>query len=354
MNPGPTRQPRPTPRIGRTGAKKVNLALQGGGSHGAFTWGVLDYLLEDGRLDVEAITGTSAGAMNAVVYAEGYLTDGRAGARDALHKFWQSMSQESALAPVQRQFFDNFFKGWNYDGSPAYWWMDFVTHYASPYEFNPLNINPLRDHLAKMVDFARVRATDDLKLFIAATNVQTGKIRVFDRKELTADHVMASACLPFLFQAVVIDGTPYWDGGYMGNPALFPLFYETACPDIVIVQINPIERDEVPKNAREIQNRLNEITFNGTLLRELRAVEFVSRLLDEGKLSPQDYMKPFVHRIDGAEPLKAYSAASKLDSSWPFLTGLRDVGRAAAKHWLDQHYDDLGKTGTIDLRAQFS
>ena len=165
---------------------------------------------------------------------------------------------------------------------------------------------------------------------------------------------MASACLPFLFQAVVIDGTPYWDGGYMGNPALFPLFYETACPDIVIVQTNPIERDEVPKNAREIQNRLDEITFNGTLLRELRAVEFVARLLDAGKLSPLDYMKPFIHRIDGAEPLKAYSAASKLDSSWPFLTGLRDIGRAAAKDWLDRHYDDLGKASTIDLRAEFS
>jgi NTE family protein len=354
MSKEPKRQPRPAPRIDGKGNKRVNLALQGGGSHGAFTWGVLDFLLEDGRLDVEAITGTSAGAMNAAVFAEGYRDDDRAGARHALHRFWQSMSQESALAPVQRQFFDNFFKGWNYDGSPAYWWMDFITHYASPYEFNPLNINPLRDHLAKMVDFAKVRACEKIKLFIAATNVQTGKIRIFYGKELTADHIMASACLPFLFQAVVIDGTAYWDGGYMGNPALFPLFYETACQDIVIVQTNPIERDEVPKNAREIQNRLNEITFNGTLLRELRAVEFVARLLAAGKLSPLEYMNPFIHRIDGAEPLKAYSVRSKLDSSWPFLTGLRDIGRAAAKRWLDQHYDDLGNGSTIDLRAEFS
>lgn len=353
MSPEP-RRPRAPARIDWTGEKRVNLALQGGGSHGAFTWGVLDYLLEDGRLDVEAITGTSAGAMNAVVYAEGYLTAGRAGARRALDRFWRSVSEESVLAPVQRQFFEKFFAGWKYDGSPAYWWLDFLTHYASPYEFNPLNINPLRDHLAKMVDFTKVRACEQIKLFIAATNVRTGKIQIFDRRELTADHVMASACLPFLFQAVVIDGTPYWDGGYMGNPALFPLFYESSCPDIVIVQINPIARDEIPKNARDIQNRLNEITFNGTLLRELRAVEFVARLLDEGKLSPLDYVKSLVHRIDGAEPLKACSAASKLDSSWSLLSRLRDIGRAAAQRWLAEHYDDLGKTSTVDLRTEFS
>lgn len=352
MSPRADDKPAPAPQIDWAGKKKVNLALQGGGSHGAFTWGVLDCLLEDERLDVEAITGTSAGAMNAVVYAEGYLENGRAGARRAMHDFWHSVSEESALAPVQRKMFDQFFKGWNYDGSPAYWWMDFLTHYASPYEFNPLNLNPLRDHLVKMVDFEKVRACNELKLFIAATNVRTGKVKIFDRTELTADKVMASACLPFLFQAVIVDGESYWDGGYMGNPALFPLFYESTSADVIVVQINPIERDKIPKSARDIQNRLNEITFNGTLLRELRAAEFVTRLLDEGKLSPRDYMKPLIHRIDGAEQLKAFSAGSKLDCSWPFMTGLRDIGRAAAKNWLDQHYDDIGMRGTIDLRAE--
>jgi NTE family protein len=354
MSPRADDKPAPAPQIDWAGKKKVNLALQGGGSHGAFTWGVLDYLLEDERLDVEAITGTSAGAMNAVVYAEGYLENGRAGARHALHDFWQSVSEESALAPVQRKMFDQFFKGWNYDGSPAYWWMDFLTHYASPYEFNPLNLNPLRDHLVKMVDFEKVRACNELKLFIAATNVRTGKVKIFERGELTADKVMASACLPFLFQAVIVDGDPYWDGGYGGNPALFPLFYESASPDIVVVQINPIERDEIPKTARDIQNRLNEITFNGTLLREMRAAEFVTRLLDEGKLSPRDYMKPLIHRIDGADALKAFSAGSKLDCSWGFMTSLRDIGRAAAKSWLDEHYNDIGVRGTIDLRAEIA
>lgn len=336
-----------------SGKKKINLALQGGGSHGAFTWGVLDHLLEDGRLDVEAITGTSSGAMNAVVYAQGYLENGRAGARRALESFWRSVSEESALLPIQRQLFDKLFGGWRFDRSPAYWWMDLVTHYASPYEFNPLNLNPLRDHLVKTIDFEKVRACQDLKLFVAATNVETGRIRVFERQELTADHIMASACLPYVFQAVEIDGVPYWDGGYMGNPALFPLFYKTACPDVVIVQINPIERPGAPRTARDIQNRLNEITFNGALMGEFRAIDFVSRLVDSGKLSPDDYMRPFIHRIEAEKELASYSAASKFDTSWPFLTGLRDIGRAAAREWLATYYDSIGRTGTLNLRMAF-
>lgn len=341
-------------RIDWTGEKRINLALQGGGSHGAFTWGVLDHLLEDGRLDVEAITGTSAGAINAVVYAQGYLEEGRPGARRALETFWRSVSEESALLPMQRELLNKLMGGWGFDRSPAYWWMDFITHYASPYEFNPLNLNPLRDHLVKMVDFEKVRACDELKLFIAVTNVQTGRIRVFERPELTADHIMASACLPFVFQAVEIDGAPYWDGGYMGNPALFPLFYKTACPDVVIVQINPLERPGAPRTARDIQNRLTEITFNGALMGEFRAIDFVSRLVDAGKLSPEDYMRPFVHRIEAESELAPYSAASKFDTSWPFLTGLRDIGRVAARDWLAAHYDAIGNAGTLDLRLAFA
>ncbi len=236
----------------------MSLALQGGGSHGAFTWGVLDYLLEDARLDIEAITGTSAGAMNAVVLAEGYLEGGRDGARKSLAKFWRSLSDAGAFSPAERKFLDTFFS------TPllsvaTQWWTDFATHYSSPYDFNPLNINSLRNHFEKAVDFAKVLALTEFKLFVAATNVQTGKIKVFEGPELTADHVMASACLPYLFQAGEIDGVPYWDGGYMGNPALFRLFYKAASPDIVIVQINPIERDEVPRSAHQIQDRLNEI-----------------------------------------------------------------------------------------------
>ena len=335
------------------GHKKVNLALQGGGSHGAFTWGVLDAILEDGRLDVEAITGTSAGAMNAAVYAQGYLENGRDGARARLESFWSRISSESAMQPWQRKLFDGLFAPWRFDGSPAMFMMDLFTHYASPYDFNPLDINPLRDVVRDMIDFEKVRACEHIKLFVAATNVHTGKIAIFNREELTADHIMASACLPNLFRAVEIDGVPHWDGGFMGNPALFPLFYETACPDVVIVQINPLSRAATPRTARDIQNRVNEITFNSSLMREMRAVEFVQRLVDNGQLPPDRYMRVFVHRIDGAEPLKAFSATSKFDSSWASLVAMRDIGRSAARKWLDENYQNIGVRDSIDLRAEY-
>jgi NTE family protein len=335
-------------------AKTVNLALQGGGSHGAFTWGALDYLLEDERLDFSAITGTSAGAMNAVVLAEGYVEGGRQGARDNLAKFWRSVAAEKALSPIQAKLFEFFFGCGTLPSQVNAWWIDFLTHYASPYEFNPFDLNPLLDHLNEVVDFEKVRACDQIKLFVPATNVWTGKIKVFHGHELTADHVMASACLPFLFRAVVIDDVPYWDGGYMGNPALFPLFYETACPDIVIIQVNPIERDETPVTAREIQNRLNEITFNGALMGELRAIDFVNRLVDSGKLSAEDYMRPFVHRIDGGGVLRPYSAASKLDASWSLISQFHEFGRGAAKDWLDGNFAAIGNKSTLNLRMAFA
>ncbi len=336
-----------------TGKKRINLALQGGGSHGAFTWGVLDAILEDGRLDIEAISGTSAGAMNAAVLAEGYLENGREGARERLEWFWSQVSSEGAMQPWQRKMFDGLLKNFDYEGSPAFWWMDFLTHYSSPYDFNPLDLNPLRDVLHKMIDFEKVRACEEIKIFVAATNIHTGKIAIFNREELTADHIMASACLPNLFRAVEIKGVPYWDGGFMGNPAIFPLFYETACPDVMIVQINPIERHSTPRTARDIQNRVNEITFNSSLMREMRAVEFVQRLVDRGLLPAEKYMRVFMHRIDGAARLDAYTAASKLDSSWLSLTAMRDIGRDAAKAWLETHYRDIGARDTIDMRAAF-
>jgi NTE family protein len=329
------------------GQKKVNLALQGGGSHGAFTWGVLDHLLADARLDIEAITGTSAGAMNAVVLAQGYLDGGREGARKALAKFWEAISDKTITPPVERAFLET------WQSMAAQWWGDFLTHFASPYDFNPLNINPLRDHLLETVDFAKVRACEELQLFIAATNVRTGKIKVFERHELTADHVMASACLPYLFQAVEIDGEFYWDGGFMGNPALFPLFYKTTCQDTVIVQIDPIERRKLPRTAHEIQDRMNEITFNGALLSEMRAIDFVNRLIESGILSQNGYMRPFVHRIDGGAKLEEFSASSKLDTSWHLIRQWHELGRESARHWLDTNYDSIGQKGTFDLRVAY-
>jgi len=334
--------------------RKINLALQGGGSHGAFTWGVLDRLLEDERLEIDAVTGTSAGAMNAVALASGYLDGGREGARVSLARFWSSVCRERGMSSSQRDLFERFFGGWRFDGSPMHMWLDFMGRFASPYDFNPLNINPLRDHLARTIDFEKVRACERMKVFIAATNVHTGKIAIFDRAMLTPDHVMASACLPTIFQAVEIDGTPYWDGGYLGNPPIFPLFYHSKTPDIVLVQINPVLREETPRTARDIQNRLNEITFNAALMSEFRAIDFVTRLIDSGRLSQDDYMRPFMHRIHGAGDVAAYSAATKLDTRWRFLSKLRDIGRSAADAWLAAHFDDIGARSTMNLRIGYA
>lgn len=334
--------------------KTVSLALQGGGAHGAFTWGVLDAIIEDGRLAIEAISGASAGSINAVVLAEGWTEGGPDGAREQLRKFWKRVSLDGALSPVQQRLFNRFLGYWSPDGSPAHLWLDVWTRSLSPYDTNPLEINPLRDALEELIDFDRVRSSDETKLFISATNVWTGKVRIFGGSELTAQHILASACLPTIFQAVEIDGEPYWDGGYMGNPALFPLFYETKTDDILLVQINPLERRRTPRTAHEIQNRLTEITFNGNLLRELRVVDFVTRLIDEGKLSKDEYKRVLMHRIAGGEKLDAFAASSRLNAEWSFFKELKDLGRATAKRWLAKNFDAIGVRSTLDLKAAYT
>jgi len=333
--------------------RAINLALQGGGAHGAFTWGVLDRLLADERLIIEAISGTSAGAMNAVAVAEGLMTGGRDGARDCLRRLWKAVSDAAKGSPIRRTPIDVFMGNWNLDSSPAYLFLDLLGRVASPYEVNPLNLNPLKGLLEDLVDFEQVRACDKMKVFVSATNVETGRVEVFDRHELTADMVMASACLPLVFQAVEIDGVPYWDGGYMGNPALFPFFDAARSSDVVVVQINPIERRGAPKSAREILNRVNEITFNASLLREFRAIAFVSRLLDEGKLNPADYKQVLVHRIAAEAEINPLGASSKMNAEWAFLEHLFDIGSRAADAWLAENFDHLGKRSTVDLRALY-
>jgi NTE family protein len=334
--------------------KTLSLALQGGGAHGAFTWGVLDAILEDGRLAIEAITGASAGAVNAVVLAEGWIEGGPDGARAQLSQFWQRVSLDGALSAPQRQLFNLLLGSWHVDGSPVHLWLDAWSRVLSPAERNPLDINPLRDALKELIDFERVRACEATRLFVSATHVRTGKVKVFERAELTADHVLASACLPTIFQAVEIDGEPYWDGGYVGNPALFPLFYQAHADDILLVQINPIERQETPRTASEIQNRLTEITFNANLLGELRAIEFVRRLIDAGKLSRGDYKRVRMHRIAGGEELAAFAASSRLTAEWSFFNELKDLGRSAAARWLAANYDAIGAHATLDLRAAYA
>lgn len=332
--------------------KSINLALQGGGSHGAFTWGVLDYLMEDGRIDVEGISGTSAGAMNAVVFTQGYMDGGREGAREALHNFWCKVSNLSMFSPLKRSPFSVLTGNWDMTGSPAYIMMDLLSRVASPYETNPFKYNPLRQLIETTVDFEKVRACKDIELFIAATNVQSGKIKVFEGNELTADMILASACLPTIYQAVEVDGIPYWDGGFSGNPPLFPLFQTTKSQDIVIVQVNPIERQKTPKSAQEIQNRINEISFNSSLLRELRSIEFVHRLLEENKLDTDHYANILVHRIEATEKINPLSASSKVNSEWSFLTHLRDIGRDSARVFLEEHFDNLGVESSLDLEHE--
>ncbi len=337
-----------------SGARKpVNLALQGGGSHGAFTWGVLDRLLEDDRLEIEAISGTSAGAMNAVVMADGLMRDGADGAREGLARFWKAVSDAARGSPIQRSPIDVFMGNWSLDNSPTFLFFDTFSRFASPYETNPLNLNPLRDLVEEVVDFDLVRNCDRMKVFVSATNVETGRVKVFDRHQLTSDMVMASACLPLMFQAVEIDGVPYWDGGFMGNPVLFPFFNSCVSDDIVIVQINPITRPDVPKSAREILNRMNEISFNSSLLREFRAIDFVDRLLEDGKLDPERYKHVLVHRIEAEDEIKPLGASSKLNAEWAFLRQLFDIGRRTADDWLEQNFGDLGSRSTLNIRAMF-
>jgi NTE family protein len=333
--------------------KSVNLAFQGGGAHGAFTWGVLDKLFEDGRVWIEAVSGTSAGAMNAVVASQGMYNGGGEGARAELERFWREVSRAGQSSLMRRSPLDVLSGNWSLDSTPAFVWLDLISRIASPYDTNPLQINPLRDLVEKFVNFEKVRDCDDMPIFISATNVETGRVRVFSREEITLDVVMASACLPLMFHAVEIDGVPYWDGGYMGNPVLFPFVNNSPSHDVVIVQINPVVRKGTPRTASEILNRVNEITFNSSLMKELRAIDFVDRLIDEDKLSGDEYRRLNVHIIEADEEMKALGASSKMNSEWAFLVHLRDIGRRAAQTWIDRHFDDIGKRSTVDLRSMF-
>ncbi|WP_430911428.1 patatin-like phospholipase family protein [Methylobacterium sp. sgz302541] len=330
--------------------KTVSLALQGGGAHGAFTWGVLDALIEDGRLAFEAVTGASAGAMNAVVMTDGWLKGGPEGARDGLARFWREVSLDGDLWPAQRRAVDGLLGLWK-DSPLATLWSKVLS--PSPYVTNPLNINPLRKALVAQVDFERLREADTAGIYVSATNVWTGKLAVFERERLTADHLMASACLPTVFQAVEIEGVPYWDGGYLGNPPLYPLHRGALTRDIVLVQINPVERRHTPRTQDEIRDRLNEITFNANLMRELRAIDFLDTLIEDGVLGKGDYKKVLVHRIDGTDLLDDQAASSRMDTRWEAFGTLRDRGRDAARAWLDAHYEDVGRDSSVDLRMAY-
>lgn len=337
--------------------KTINLALQGGGSHGALTWGVLDRLLEDERLRIAEISGTSAGAMNAIVLADGYERGGRDGARAALEAFWRAISEAAMFSPLQRSPLDRILGRYSLDHSPAFLMAEGLSRVFSPYQLNPLGLNPLRDVLDAQVDFDNVNRCRSITVHVTATHVRTGRARIFSRGAVTLDSVMASACLPQLYPAVVIDGEAYWDGGYSANPALMPLVASSASPDIVVVQINPIVRHSEPVSAREIINRVNEISFNTALIKELRAIALMQQMLDAnaGKagLDLGAAASTFVHLIHADAEVQDLAASSKMNAEWSYLRMLFDRGRNWAESWLDMHFDKIGQASSFDLEAFF-
>jgi NTE family protein len=338
---------------GAAARKRVNLALQGGGAHGAFTWGVLDRLLEDGRLDVVGVCGTSAGAMNAAALAYGLARGGPAEARAVLGRFWRSVADRGRFSPFQPTPLDRLVSVGDMDFSPGWLFYDALSRIVSPYVANPANYNPLAEVLDDVIDFGWLQQHCTVQLFVCATNVKTGKIRVFGSDEVSAKAVMASACLPFLFQAVEIGGEHFWDGGFMGNPPLFPLIYHTDCEDVLIVQINPICVDEVPVTAQAIVDRMNELSFNSSLMREMRAIAFVQKLLAEQRVPRGRYKDLKIHTIDAEGEMRRLGYSSKLNAGGDFLGWLFELGRGRAEAFLDAHHDKIGVESSTDIVERF-
>jgi NTE family protein len=330
-------------------APRVDLALQGGGSHGAFTWGVLDVLLEDGELEIDGISGTSAGALNAAVLACGWHKGGREGARAALRLFWEDVGNCNAVfAPAA----GSGLSGFNLDSQPWFAWTSALAQFWSPYQFNPSGVNPLRAVLERHVTSASLHASP-LRVFVTATSVRTGQPRVFSDGTLSIDALLASACLPQLFQAVQIDGEAYWDGGFVGNPALWPLIYGTAALDLVLVQIDPLVREGTPTTAAEISDRLNEITFNASLVAEMRAIAFVKRLVEQQRVDVAHYKNLRLHRIADDAALAPLDASSKYNNDRGLIDRLFTIGRAAASRWLVEHRRAIGKRSSFDVEKVF-
>jgi len=325
----------------------VDLALQGGGSHGAFTWGVLDRLLEEPWLRIDGISGTSAGAMNGTVLVAGFAAGGAEGAKSALNTFWERVSHSARFSPIRRSPMDVMLGRWTLDTSPFYLAFDLASRVFSPYDLNPRGTNPLRDVLADSVDFSQV-ANSSIRLFVTATNVRTGRGRVFRNAEITPDVLLASACLPTLWQAIEIEGEPYWDGGYSGNPTITPLVRECTSRDTLLVAVNPVERPGTPRSAREILDRLNEVSFNATLLKELRMIALLRQVADPGSSEGAQWAHMRIHLI-ASSMLPTLGASSKFNAEWDFLCMLRDEGRRCAEAFLSANAGNIGKQSSVDL-----
>ena len=333
----------------------IALALQGGGAHGAFTWGVLDRLLDEPELAIRGVSGTSAGAINACVLAQGLLRGGAEGAKAELATFWHQLSElgSAAFNPYRTTPYHTLARSWNLDWSPAALWFDVMAQFVSPYQLNPLDHNPLREVLRERLDFERLRSPDAVPVFVCATSLTTNRMRVFDQHDLSLDALLASACLPQLHRAVEIDGEYYWDGGFIGNPVLKPLLHLGTTRDLMIVQLNPIRRPELPISARDILDRLNEVTMNAALMRELEGIDVINRLIEAGQLKHPRYVVVRLHGIADESVMAGLGMSSKNNTAWPFLTYLRDAGRDAAARWLAEHGAVLGSASTLDM-AKFA
>jgi len=325
----------------------VDLALQGGGAHGAFTWGVLDRLLEEPWLEIDGISGTSAGAMNAAVLVHGYQKGGAHGAREALETYWRRISEAARFSPLRRGPIDILLGRWTLDSSPVYVAMDLMSRLVSPYDLNPKGSNPLREILAELINF-ELLARSPIHLFVTATNVRTGRGKVFKNDAITPDVLLASACLPTMFQAIEIDGEAYWDGGYSGNPTLSTLVRECKSHDTILIPINPIERAGALRTAPEILNRLNEVSFNAVVLKELKMMALLRKVADPGDGEGALWANMRVHLVRN-DIMTELGASSKLNAEWAFFTYLRDEGRKSAQAFLEAHALDIGRTSTLDL-----
>ncbi len=334
--------------------KHVGVALQGGGAHGAFTWGVLDRLLEVDEIVADGMVGTSAGAINAVVTAYGLHIGGKAKAKELLDRLWKDIAL-SGNVMFKPSFMDSMFSSGDMHNTPGYMMFNAMTQFLSPYQMNPANINPLREILNNLVDFEELRRYNKKRLFVCATNVKTNRAKVFSNAEMTVDAVLASACLPYLFQAVEIEGEFYWDGGYMGNPPLFPLIENTDIHDLLLVKINSINIKEVPTSARDIEDRITEICFNSSLINEMKLIHYRNELVRKG-VDLQDgkhSREIFVHSISAHEALGHMKHSSKMNTSWEFLLELKQKGRIYAEKWLQEEYHLVGVKSTFDVEKHF-
>lgn len=334
--------------------KNVAIALQGGGAHGAFTWGVLDRLLEEEHIVADAMCGTSAGAVNAVTCAFGMHTGGPAKAKQLLEELWRKVSVSGGFL-FKPSMWDKYMGSGDIYNSPGYMWFNAMSQFLSPYNFNPFNYNPLRDILNDLIDFKELQSYTNKKLFICATNVKTNRARIFNNKEITVDAVLASACLPFLFQAVEIDGEYYWDGGYMGNPPIFPLITNTTVKDIVLIKINSININSVPTTARDISDRVNEISFNSSLINEMKLIHYRNELLRNGILKVDNKINReiYIHTISGYDVLGQLNYSSKMNTSWDFLVQLKEKGREVASKWIENEFRKVGTQSTFDVEEHF-